>query len=76
VAELEVAMGIHKPRAKESFMYFEVFSGIKIRNQVNHTALFVYYQHMAGIQQNLSVKDPACLYFAVIHALKRSNFAI
>jgi len=75
VAELQVTMGIDETWAKDAPVVFNPFTGIHLRQNLHDLSVFIHDEHVARIEEFKSGKDLISLKLAVIHLLKRINFA-
>lgn len=75
VAEFQVAMGIDEPRTKDALVSFNPFAGIHLRHNLHDLSILIHDEHMTRIKEFKSSKDLISLKLAVIHLLKRINFA-
>jgi hypothetical protein len=75
VAELQVTMGIDEPWAKDAPESFNPFTGIQLRQDLHDLSVIIHDEHVAGIKEFKPSKDLISLKLAVIHLLKRINFA-
>ena len=75
VAEFQVTMRIDEPRTEDAFVSFNAFAGIHFSQDLDDLAIFIHDEHMARIKEFKSGKDLISLKLAVIHLLKRINFA-
>ena len=75
VAELQVTMGIDEPWAKDAPESFNFFAGIHLRQDLHDLSVFIHDEYVAGIKEFKPGKDLVSLKLAVLHLLKRINFA-
>jgi hypothetical protein len=68
-------MGIDETRAKDAPVSFNPFTGIHFSHNLHDLSVFIHDEHVARIEEFKSGKDLISLKLAVIHLLKRINFA-
>ena len=75
VAELQMTMGIDEPRTKDAPVSFNSFAGIHFCHNLHDLSVFIHDEYMPRIKEFKSGEDLISLKLAVIHLLKRINFA-
>ena len=70
-----MTMGIDEPWTKDAPVSFYPFAGIHLRQDFHDLPVFIHDEHVAGVKEFKPGKDLISLKLAVIHLLKRINFA-
>ena len=75
MTEFQMTMGIDEPWTKDAPVSFNSFAGIHLRQDLHDLSVFIHDEHMTRIKEFKPGKDLISLKLAVIHLLKRINFA-